>query len=50
MENCQNGCPCKYFDCELSLDDTDHVKGPESMGVLETTGSRLAKSLSKLEC
>ena len=39
MENCQNGCPCKYFDCDSTLDQTDHVKGLESIGVLETTGT-----------
>lgn len=39
MDNCLNGCPCKYFDCDLSFDETDSVKGLESIGVLETTGS-----------
>ena len=43
MENCQNGCPCKYFDCDLSLDETDDIKGLESIGVLETTGTDLKK-------
>ena len=38
MENCQNGCPCEDFDCDLSLVGDDPVEGLESIGVLETTG------------
>ena len=39
MENCQNGCPCEDFDCDLSLVGNDPVEGLESIGVLETTGN-----------
>ena len=48
MENCQNGCPCKYFDCDLSLDESDSVRGLESLGVLETTGTLLQQIIRKI--
>jgi len=48
MENCQNGCPCKYFDCDLSLDESDPVRGLESLGVLETTGTSLKQIIREI--
>ena len=38
MEHCENGCPCKDFDCDLTLNVTDPVHGLESIGVLKTVG------------
>ena len=38
MENCESGCPCAEFNCDLSLNVTDPVIGLESMGILDTSG------------
>ena len=39
MENCESGCPCAEFNCDLSLNVTDPVIGLESMGILDTSGN-----------
>ena len=39
MENCETGCPCDGFNCDLSLNVTDPVKGLESIGILDTSGN-----------
>ena len=38
MSNCETGCPCNNFDCNLSLNVTDPVIGLEYLGIFETTG------------
>ena len=40
MENCETGCPCNQFDCNLSLNVTDPVIGLEYLGIFETTGKK----------
>ena len=40
MENCESGCPCNGFDCNLSLNVTDPVIGLEHLGIFETTGKK----------
>ena len=41
MTNCEAGCPCNNFDCNLSLNMTDPVIGLEYLGIIETTGKNL---------
>ena len=38
MDHCENGCPCKDFDCDLALNVTDPVYGLESIGIMEPVG------------
>ena len=38
MDHCENGCPCKEFDCGLALNVTDPVYGLESIGIMEPVG------------
>ena len=52
MNNCEAGCPCNNFDCNLSLNVTDPVIGLEYLGVFETTGKKLPlinENLSRVE-
>ena len=44
MENCETGCPCNQFDCDLSLNVTDPVIGLEYLGIFETTGKKCSDS------
>ena len=43
MDDCESGCPCKNFDCDLTWDETDPgdwipVDGLESIGIMEPVG------------
>ena len=39
MDDCESGCPCKNFDCDLTLNITDPVYGLESIGIMEPIGA-----------
>ena len=41
MDHCENGCPCKDFDCDLALNVTDPVYGLESIGIMEPIGQSI---------
>ena len=44
MGNCEAGCPCNQFDCNLSLNVTDPVVGLEYLGTFETTGKKCSNN------
>ena len=44
MGNCEAGCPCSQFDCNLSLNVTDPVVGLEYLGTFETTGKNCSEN------